>query len=418
MDRSRVTAIKIVEKFIGNNAWISPLIKSFAPTLSESELESTTELSYGTVKHILFLEHIINRLLHKSNFKYFTSVEKSISLVSFYELIFLNKPSYATVNTYVEIANRFVNKRFASLLNALLRKAAEGLNFNFPEFVNYSIPEPLYNYLRMHLNQIFFKNFLQHSLTVHSTYIRFLQNSKESIDCEGVQNIIFPETFKILDFRKFIKTCPTRSYVFQDLSSQIAQHLVPHVPRGTYIDLTAAPCNKSSYIAESFQDVFVIANDINLRKLLRFKNESGILRSNLILANSDATHLAFKNSMFDVVIVDAPCSGLGTIRRKPEIKYKITPEKIDELALIQRMILENAVKLIKKGGHLVYMTCTITPDENDRQIKEFLERHSDFIITSHEYDSKFAYFKSDFGIYIDGFNNDCDYFFISLLKRR
>ncbi|MGB9917209.1 MAG: transcription antitermination factor NusB [Candidatus Hydrothermia bacterium] len=417
MDKSRITAVKIIEKFLVKKSWISPLIKSISSSL-DLDIEFVSELCYGTLKRMLYIEHVVNALLHKNNFQYFLPLEKSIFLVSFYELLFLNKPPYATVYTYVEIAHNLVNKRFAKLLNALLRRASRGLDVNFPEFVTYSIPEPLYFYLKKNLDQRIFKDFLQHSLTTHPTYIRFFKNSNYPYDYQEIQNVLFPETFRILNFKKFNSSCPPNRFAFQDLSSQIAQHLIPYVPRGTYIDLTAAPCNKSSFLAESFQDVIVLANDVNLRKLLRFKNETALGLKNLFLINSDATTLAFKNDTFDVVIIDAPCSGLGTIRRKPEIKYRISPEKIKELASIQRKILENGATLVKRGGFLIYMTCTVTPDENENQIKEFLERHKDFIIISNHFEFEFSYILSDFGIYIDGSKNDCDYFFVSIIKRR
>ncbi len=417
MNNSRFVAVKIVERVLKDTAWVSPLLKSYRNHLKDRDLDFITELSYGTVKHLLFLETVINYYLKKKNFKDFSPFEKALLTVGAYELLFLNKPAYATVSSYVELAKKYIGIGYAKLVNALLRKLKTADIPNLPDHIKFSFPETLFCYLKQRMEDSFFNDFIYHSLATHSTYIRVISPKDSMQNIPGATNLYFPETYKILDSTTFFRNSDKFQFVFQDLSSQIAQHLVPYVPRGTYIDLAAAPCNKASFLAQQYTDITVIANDIHLKKLQKFKNDRILSLKNLTLVCSDATKRAFKSNTFDVVIIDAPCSGLGTLRRKPEIKYRITPEKINEILRLQQDILETAQKIVKIGGYLVYMTCTINPDENEGQIEKFLKRNKDFIIEEYEDSFKFSYKSTPFGVYIDGLKNDCDYFFVSILKR-
>lgn len=101
--------------------------------------------------------------------------------------------------------------------------------------------------------------------------------------------------------------------------------------------------------------------------------------TNIVTKCYDATLLANKMKLnyFDKILVDAPCSGLGVIRRKPDILLDITPDQIEDLTLIQEKLLENAYVLLKPNGYLVYSTCTISKKENEMQIIKFLSKHKD-----------------------------------------
>ena len=94
---------------------------------------------------------------------------------------------------------------------------------------------------------------------------------------------------------------------------------------------------------------------------------------------ADATQqLPFENSVFDRILVDAPCSGTGTLRRNPEIRWRISEADIAELAAQQKLFLKHAARVLKPGGQLVYSTCSIEPHENEQVVKAFLKSHTDF----------------------------------------
>jgi len=413
----RREAIVIIKRFIDDKAWIAPLIRSRFQKLSFLDFNLLTEIVYGVVKNFLFLREAVSSFL-KAPFDRLTSLEKAILLAGSYELLFLEKiPPYAAVYSYVEIAKQEVGLSFAKLTNAILRRISrEG--FKTDDFcVKYSVPKELYLYLKKHLSETFLKDFFAYSLSKHPTYIRLL-NPTHTNSIPGLENVLFPETYKIVDNKIFLDSKDKLNFVYQDLSSQVAQHLIPYVPRGTYLDLTSAPCNKASFLAQKYPDITVIANDLYLKKLRVFKNSNHLSRlPNLFLTVSDATVSSFKPSAFDVVIIDAPCSGLGTLRRKPELKHRLDEKKFEELIDLQKRILLNAKDLVKPNGFLVYMTCTINPAENELQIKWFLERGHNFIIYQYDETIPFAKIETPYGVYVDGAKNDCDFFFVSILKK-
>jgi 16S rRNA (cytosine967-C5)-methyltransferase len=427
MTDQRLEAVRIVARFLKDRAWVAPLISKNAHKFKDArDFKLLTELVYGSIKNLTKIEAIANSFLKKSNLKEFDDFQRAIIIVSIYELLFLKRiPKYATVNTYVELAKISNRSKFPPLLNGILRNISRSEMLPaFPVYQEYSFSERLFKYLSSQLEENFLKKFLEYTLTVHPTYIRiedFITEPRHAAEFEaeeyGLKGTIFPETFKIIDGESFHNSHITYRVTFQDFSTQIAQHLIPYVPRGTYLDLASAPFMKATFLARKYRDTIIVANDINIKKIRKARKElyDGSTR-NILFVNSDGVSSAFRE-IFDVVILDAPCSGLGTIRRKPELKYYMTPERITELTTLQLELLETAAQCLKPMGYLVYMTCTINPSENEHQILRFLERHGDFIIEKLMQIEGTSLIQKREGVYVDGAENDCDYFFLSLLKR-
>ena len=159
-----------------------------------------------------------------------------------------------------------------------------------------------------------------------------------------------------------------------------AGHSARSRPGETILDLCAAPGGKTTFIGElTGNQGSVVAVDRYETKLDLIRK--GCVRLGIIdvsFAVADARE--FTAEPADKVLVDAPCSGLGTLRKKPDIKWKRQPEDIVNLCALQREILDNAATLVKAGGVLVYSTCTTEPEENRMQVEGFLQRHDDFIV--------------------------------------
>jgi 16S rRNA (cytosine967-C5)-methyltransferase len=149
-------------------------------------------------------------------------------------------------------------------------------------------------------------------------------------------------------------------------------------PGETVLDLCAAPGGKTTFIAEMMANrgrvVAVDRYETKLDLIRRGCTRLGISCVDFLAA--DARSLEAEPA--DRVLVDAPCSGLGTLRKKPDIRWKRQPEDIVKLTLLQREILDSAARLVKPGGVLVYSTCTTEPEENQVQAAAFLERHPEF----------------------------------------
>lgn len=167
----------------------------------------------------------------------------------------------------------------------------------------------------------------------------------------------------------------------QDESSMLAVNMLDPQPDETIMDVCAAPGGKTLAIAEKMKNRGTIsAWDIYKRKLSIIDKEAKRLGISIVTTRSwDATRV--DSSMVekaDRVLVDAPCSGLGVVRRKPEIKYKKRSSDIDELPRKQLAILSASSKYLKPGGILVYSTCTISPYENQQVVKDFLKKNPGF----------------------------------------
>jgi 16S rRNA (cytosine967-C5)-methyltransferase len=153
----------------------------------------------------------------------------------------------------------------------------------------------------------------------------------------------------------------------QDEGSQIVPHLLDARDSHWILDLCAAPGNKTAAIAELAPDAPIVAADLYPARLR-------LVDAGMRVALDAAAPLPFIR-LFDRVLLDAPCSGTGTVRRNPEIKWRLRPEDLTDLAAKQAALLENAIAALAPGGRLVYSTCSLEPEENERVVEPVLARH-------------------------------------------
>jgi len=168
----------------------------------------------------------------------------------------------------------------------------------------------------------------------------------------------------------------------QDESSMLVAAAANPEPGMTVLDCCAAPGGKSMHMAEIMRNQGrIIASDIHEHKQALIDRQKERLSLGIVeTATADALDLGklYPPESMDLVLLDAPCSGLGVIRRKPEIKWNRNPDDILSLASLQRQLLQTASRLVKPGGALVYSTCTIAPEENEDVIRRFLSEQTDF----------------------------------------
>jgi 16S rRNA (cytosine967-C5)-methyltransferase len=167
----------------------------------------------------------------------------------------------------------------------------------------------------------------------------------------------------------------------QDEASQLVAQTVDVQPGERALDLCAAPGGKTTLMAQrASNSALIVASDLSEKRLdtvVRTSAQHNLSQIKFLRADA-AQSLPFENSVFDRILVDAPCSGTGTLRRNPEIRWRITESDISELAAQQKLFLKHAARVLKPGGRLVYSTCSVEPDENEQVIRAFLETHGDF----------------------------------------
>jgi len=170
----------------------------------------------------------------------------------------------------------------------------------------------------------------------------------------------------------------------QDESSMLVARVAAPEPGMEVLDCCAAPGGKTTHLAELMNDEGrIVANDVHPHKEALIRSQADRLGLKSIGTMScDASELPVKLSpeAFDLVLLDAPCSGLGVIRRKPEIKWNKTAEDVNGLSGLQGRLLDSAARMVKRGGTLVYSTCTVAAEENERAVRGFLDRSPEFVL--------------------------------------
>lgn len=348
-------------------------------------LSYVSRLVYGVLENKIYLDYMIDKL---SSVK-LKKIHKNVLIIlemGFYNIHFLNTKDYATVDTLVDLT-KTKNKRSTGFVNAILRnfirnedeiskiKISDDLK---SLSVRYSMPLEISSYINDAYGMDYTKNFLRYVNTYQDLSIRVnklktikeeLKNSLEEKGYEIEESNISHNALKVKNPAGLVEDdLFTDGYftVQNDASMKVVEVLDPK-ENTKVLDLCAAPGTKTSYIAEYTKNkADITANDLSEKKLaLINQNINRLGLKNIKLLSFDgAVFNEHLTNAFDYVLVDAPCSGLGLMARKVEIRYNRTVDDIKNLASLQRKILDQAIRYIKPNGYLVFSTCTLGPLEN------------------------------------------------------
>ena len=376
-------SFEILDRVINKEAKSNDEINKISDTANN--LGFVTKNVYGVLENKIYLDYMIRKLSTVRLKKIHSSV-LIILEIGIYNIHFLNTKDYAIVNELVELTKK-KNKRSAAFVNAILRnfirdeeeiaKIKESDDIKSLS-IRYSLPEQLTRYIFNNYEIEYTKNFLRYinSEQIISIRVNNLKTDKDTLkktlEDKGfkVENgNLSANALKILNPSGLVNTDEFKNGFFtiqQEGSMKTIEILDPRED-SKILDLCAAPGTKTSYIGEYIKNKGqIIANDISKEKLPLIKeNIDRLALENIKLISFDAS--IFKKEyegQYDYVLVDAPCSGLGVMGRKPEIRYNRSMDDIKILAELQKDILDQAIKYLKKDGVLVYSTCTIGDIEN------------------------------------------------------
>ena len=335
--KAREIAFKILCDIEENNNYSNIAINKHFKNLKISNQDRglATEIVYGVVENKYYLDYVINKLSKIKTQKLSICV-KILLRMGIYQIAFLNSISdYAAVNETVNLVKKY-DKRSSGFVRT--------------------------NTLKISRDELIEK-LKENGLKAYKVSI-----IDEAIRVENLKDIENNELFK------------EGLFTIQDISSMMASKVLNPKENSNALDVCSAPGGKTTHIATLMNNTGkVISRDVFEHKLKLINNTVNRLGlTNVEVENFDASILD-ENSInkFDYVLADVPCSGLGIIRRKPEIKYKSKAE-IKDLPVLQRKILENASKYVKGGGNLLYSTCTILDSENIEVINNFLKENDNF----------------------------------------
>lgn len=406
--------------------------------LSKKDRSFIARLSRGCVERKIELDAIIDKTASVKSSKQ-KPVIRNILRMAAYQLKYMNVPEHAVCSESVKLAGK---KGFWSLkgfVNAVVRKMASvipTLDWKDEPSVYYSVPQWLYEKMSGWYAKDTVKNYLESVLSQdgHPMYIHChsheysISEIADSLKEEGIQVRKAPYADDCLelvgagDIRR-TKVFRDGLIQIQDISSALAAQCVAPQAGSFCIDVCAAPGGKSIYLAKAQGGTtHVLSRDISEEKLgLIEENRARCHADNMQIEQWDACVVdEARRETADYVLADVPCSGLGILSRKPDIKYQLTKERLEALVSLQRTILMSASQLVKPGGVLVYSTCTVNPAENEENIRWFLSQ------MPFELESLKPFLKEE----IEGNDpgtgllqlipgqNTCDGFFVARLRRK
>lgn len=367
--------------------------------LSRQDAAFTTMLVYGVLQRKLTLDAVISKYINGS-FKKIHPFVLSVLRTGIYQLLFMDKvPMFAAVNESVLLIRNSKQRFAVGFANAVLRKAAaekdELLQFidsSDDPSVRYSCPEDIYDCLVKDHGKATADAFLAESLKSPKTYFRVnnavtdtdtllsqLKNSGiEITPCKPYGAFYADNAGELLSSEQFEKGC----FFVQDKASQLAVSALGITDGMDILDVCAAPGGKSFSAAQYLSaHGSVVSCDIYEKRVGLIASGAKRLSLDCIKTRvADAAVFDPSLPQFDRVICDVPCSGLGVIRRKPEIKYRKISE-YDDLPKLQLKILETSAGYLKKGGRIMYSTCTVFDRENRQVVSEFLKGGGFRVIT-------------------------------------
>lgn len=399
MQNARNFTKKLLINFYENSSYSNILLdKSLAESdLSVQDKKFVTNLFYGVIEHQITLDAVINKYSKKPAEKLSNEVLQLLRMAVCQMLFMDSVPDRAAVYESVKLAKRMKNPALSGYVNGVLRSFLRD-NKQIPVCedklenlsVKYSCPKWLIEKWMNEYGEDLALDMLESSIGIPPVTARLniLKKSADEIIKEiietGIEITKREETDNCVEFSNIGAISHSRVYRkglfhIQDLSSQICCEILAPKPNETVLDVCSAPGGKAFTIAEIMNNQGrVIACDLHENRVNLIKQ--GAKRLGLSIVEpmvNDACVFCDKIGEVDKVLCDVPCSGLGVIRRKPEIKYK-NPKEINNLQGVQKKILETSSEYLKRGGVLVYSTCTLSKSENDDIIDWFLENHPEF----------------------------------------
>ncbi len=431
--QARKAALEVIQA-VGGGAFADVALERILNLYSFKPIDKAlvTELSYGSIRQRYFLDCWID-YLGKVPAKKQPPKLRWLLHLGLYQILKMERiPPAAAIKT-VELAKTLHLTKLAPVVNGILRSALrnkeKGLslpkskNPSLELAQNESIPVWLADELiawkgeegANKISQAF--NFIS-PIDIRVNKLRAdIKDVKESFDSLGIKNKLIPGCPYGLEITVGVgepKKWPGYKegyWSVQDRSSQLIAPLLGPIPGEKILDACAAPGGKSTHMAELINNEGEIwsvdRSSRRSKKILANSERLGTKCLQLLVADSSELLLKYPEwkGCFDRILIDAPCSGLGTLSRHPDARWRMDKYTIKELVDLQRKLLNSLVPLLKSGGKLGYSTCTIHPDENFNQIRNFLQLKSEFLL---EFEKQIW----------PGYESNGDGFYLAVLKKK
>lgn len=402
-----------------------------------------TEVVYGTLQRKISLDYFIDHYINSK--KKLDLWVRMLLRMSIYQMVYLDKvPDHAVIHEAVEIAKKRGHKGVAGFVNGILRNIQRNgipdttdiqdhakrlsIETSHPEWL---VKRWISEYGYETTEKMCQENVAKRPQSVRIQPLKITREKAiETLSEFGlvVEPSILSKQGIIVKKGNVLTTDLFKDgyLTIQDQSSMLVGEMLDVKPNMNVLDACSAPGGKATHIAEKMENEGIVyAYDLHKKKVNLIDEKASTLGLSIINANqADAKKLGevHEPESFDRILVDAPCSGLGVMRGKPEIKYNKKEEDINNLSKVQREILDSVSPLLKIGGLLIYSTCTVDTSENENVVKVFLESHPNFKVDETFFDdlpdeSKGLTGISEYGFQLFPQDFQTDGFFLTRLKK-
>lgn len=399
-----------------------------------------TSIVYGTLENELRIDYALDKLMDHPTHQ---PSQRDILRMSAYQILFLDRvPDSAAVNEAVKLVKVMGMESASGFINAVLRNLSRGKeSIEWPKkeddlriylsvmgsFPLWLVDRLIADYGAEEAERVILYRETEHPIVIRpnlsriseAEFDKLLEKKGWRVEhglapyarlAYGVQEITFDSDYK------------AGLFSIQGQSSMLAAEAVQAKPGQKVLDACAAPGGKSAYLCEQMQLTGrVFSWELHEKRALLLE---GVRRrlglDNMRISVRDAgDYREDLDGTLDAVLLDAPCSGLGVLAQKPDVKLRLKPEDIPAIVESQKRLLNTVCRYVKRGGTLVYSTCSILPEENAGQIKAFLESHPDFelIPMPHTFPAELRQQQSVFGLQLLGCRDGVEGFFIARMRR-
>lgn len=407
---SRRAAFEVLRRVEEEGAFAAVLLASTTAGLRADDRALCYELVLGCLRRQLWLDKLIEHYAKRDPERLDAPVRRALRL-GLYQLRFLTRiPASAAVNESVNLAYEARLRSAANFINAVLRRATREPDYDPATqattelerlAINTSHPAWLVERWLKFFDASEVESFAHANNETPPVAFRINSlraNAEEVIErlrgagVESRPSRIAPDAWRIegaggagggAAASSLLRALAGEGAIYmQDEASQLVAHVLGARAGERVLDVCAAPGSKTTHIAALSHDkAFIVAGDLHahrLRTLGESAARQGLEKIQLIAYDAESAPLPFVAGAFERVLVDAPCTGTGTLRHNPEIRWRITQADIAELAARQRRILAHAAQAVSVGGRLVYSTCSVEPEENEEVVSAFLATHAAF----------------------------------------
>ena len=393
---ARVAAFEILLKIESERAFSSVLLPFYEEKLQPKDRALCHALTLGTLRKQIYLDRIIEKLTNKKTGKLDAAV-LIILRTGLFQLLFLDKiPAHAAINEAVNLVRQAKKTSAKNLVNAVLRRAArEKIEFDYADetektAVETSHPRWLIEKWEKQFGSEETKKLAFANNATPNSVFRLTGKSDENtlttlkkLGLEIVESEIAANAWKVSGSNEMLRLFAAEGKIyFQDEASQLVGRTVDLKDNESFLDVCAAPGSKATQIWDLGFGIWdlIFAGDFYEHRVRNLKENCLRQGADFIrIVRYDAERpLPFADESFDVLLVDAPCSGTGTIRHNPEIRYFLRENDFTGLAEKQLRILGNASKVLKKNGRLIYSTCSLEREENESVAGKFLDENKEF----------------------------------------